>query len=137
MNKKVKLAIIGVVALGVAIGGFFGIRAWSQTAEYRRIVSEIEINMLDLSNVQDGTWSGHFYAILVSADVDVTVEDGVITDITIQNHHHGRAQAKEAEVVTDRVIEGQTLNVDTVSGATNSSLVILQAIQNALEEGKR
>jgi len=35
----------------------------------------------------------------------------------------------------DRVVAQQTLHVDTVSGATNSSLVILSAIQNALESG--
>jgi len=51
----------------------------------------------------------------------------------INEHQHGRASAVEAEVVIDDVILTQSLDVDTVSGATNSSKVILHAVQIALE----
>jgi len=138
MSKKTKLIIVSVLGLALAIGGFFGARLLIQTSQYRRIVSEIELQTPDLSRVQDGTWSGHFHAILVSADVDVVVESGIITNVVITNHDHGSwDQARDAEVVATRVVDAQHLYVDTVVGATNSSLVILQAIQNALESGLR
>ena len=138
MNKTAKVIIIATLGLIILIGAFIGIRMLVQTSQYRRIVSEIELQTPDLSRVEDGVWSGSFYAILVSAEVDVAVEGGVITDVTITNHDHGSwSQATEAEVVATRVVDAQSLNVDTVAGATNSSLVILQAIQNALESGVR
>jgi len=37
-----------------------------------------------------------------------------------------------AELITDMVIDSQSLKVDVVSGATYSSKIILKAIENAL-----
>jgi uncharacterized protein with FMN-binding domain len=45
---------------------------------------------------------------------------------------HVNGQGKPAEVITEKVIETQSLQVDVVSGATYSSKVILKAIENAL-----
>ena len=54
--------------------------------------------------------------------MEVTVQDGVITNIDILEHKNGRG--KSAEVVADRIMEEQKIDVDAVSGATNSSVVI-------------
>ena len=102
---------------------------------YRRIISEIELRTPNLAQIQDGTFNGFFSAILVSADVDVTVENHRIVEVIINDHYFGRDSAVEAEVVAVDVVESQSLYVDAVSGATNSSLVILKAIQRALESG--
>jgi len=130
MKKKVVIITLG---LAVTAGLLFGGQLLVNTTRYRRIISEIEIRTPNLSQVPDGTFNGTFDAILVAADVDVTVESHRIVEITINNHHYGRASAVEAEVVTQNVIFTQSLEVDTVSGATNSSKVILSAIQSALE----
>jgi uncharacterized protein with FMN-binding domain len=61
--------------------------------------------------------------------VEVTVQDGVITNIDILEHKNGRG--KSAEVVADRIMEEQKIDVDAVSGATNSSVVIKKAVENA------
>ena len=66
----------------------------------------------------------------VYAKVEVTVQDGVITNIDILEHKNGRGS--RAEVVIDRIIEEQRIEVDAVSGATNSSTVIKKAVENAL-----
>ncbi|MCL2619665.1 MAG: FMN-binding protein [Defluviitaleaceae bacterium] len=136
MTKKTKKIIIAAVAVvvvaGLAVGGWY-LHALHQ---YRSTIQSIVLETPDLSRVPDGTFSGSFDAGFVSADVDVTVENHVITQVVIINHHHGSwDDAVFAEVVADRVVAQQTLHVDTVSGATNSSLVILSAIQNALESG--
>ena len=69
----------------------------------------------------------------VRARVKVTVKEEKIVDIVLVEHKNGRG--KRAEKVVDEVLTEQTTDVETVSGATNSSLVILQAIERALEKG--
>jgi len=41
------------------------------------------------------------------------------------------------ETLYDRVIAGQSLHVDTVSGATLTSKAYLQAVENALVQAQR
>ena len=122
-----------VVVAGLFCGGklLFGN---GKIAKYKKIISGVEITTPDLAKIQDGTYTGDFDAILVSADVDVMVKDHKITEIRINKHDNGRG--KKAEAITDQVIAKQSLAVDTVSGATNSSKVILKAIENALEKGQ-
>ncbi len=61
--------------------------------------------------------------------IEVTVKDHRITETKL-DHRHGQGEA--AEVITDHVIEVQSLQVDTISGITSSSKVILKAIEKAL-----
>ena len=70
----------------------------------------------------------------VYAKVEVTVQNGVITNIDILEHKNRRGS--HAEVVVDRIIEEQKIDVDAVSGATNSSTVIKKAVENALTAEK-
>jgi len=134
MTKGIKRVIISATCLVVAVGLFFGGRTLIDTMRYRRIISEIEIRTPDLTQVQDGTFNGAFDAILVAADVDVIVENHRIVEVIINEHYHGNwDRAPYAEAVILDVVESQSLEVDTVSGATNSSLVILNAVQIALE----
>ncbi|MCL2577553.1 MAG: FMN-binding protein [Defluviitaleaceae bacterium] len=117
------------------MGLFFGGKAFIDTTRYRKIISGIEIRTPNFIQIQDGTFNGFFNAIFVSADVDVTIENHTITEIVINEHYFGRNSAVDAEAVIVDVVDSQSLEVDTVSGATNSSLVILKAIQLALESG--
>ncbi len=52
----------------------------------------------------------------VYAKVEVTVQNGVITNIDILEHKNGRGS--NAEVVVDRIVEEQKIEVDAGSGAT-------------------
>ena len=99
--------------------------------DYRRTISNIVIQTPDISRISDGIYSGSFDTFFISADVSVVVANHEITDVIINNHYHDRGHG--AEVVAIEVVNRQSLDVDTVSGATNSCLVILKAIQNALE----
>ena len=51
-------------------------------------------------------------------------------EIVLIEHKNERGAA--AEEITDKVIAAQSLQVDTISGATSSSKVVLKAIENAL-----
>ncbi|MEA1883434.1 MAG: FMN-binding protein [Thermotogota bacterium] len=57
-------------------------------------------------------------------------EKGKIQDIKINKHVNGKG--KGAEEITKDVIAQQSLKVDTVTGATYSSIAILKAIEQAL-----
>lgn len=57
----------------------------------------------------------------------VTVKDHKIVDILLLNHKNNKG--KIGEVINEKVLMAQSLQVDTVSGTTNSSKVILKAIE--------
>ncbi|MDE6903643.1 MAG: FMN-binding protein [Lachnospiraceae bacterium] len=99
-------------------------------ADYKRTVKETTFGNLDISNVPDGVYVGEYDVDFVYAKVEVTVQNGLITNIDILEHKNGRGSP--AEVVVDRIIEQQKIDVDAVSGATNSSTVIKKAVENAL-----
>ena len=98
--------------------------------EYKRSVKETTFSNLDISNVPDGVYAGEYDVDFVYAKVEVTVQNGVITNIDILEHKNGRGS--RTEIVVDRIIEEQKIDVYAVSGATNSSTVIKKAVENAL-----
>ncbi len=94
-------------------------------------LAESPVSDVDLSQVRDGTYSGECRVFPVLARVEVTVTNHRIARIELVEHRHGRGSA--AEVIPGRVVDAQTLHVDTVSGATYSSKAILKAIEDSLE----
>jgi uncharacterized protein with FMN-binding domain len=121
--------IIIVVAAILLIGGVYGGKNLADLSTYRRQVAAIEIGTIALDKIPDGNYRGSFDTVWVGAVVDVTVKDHRIVTIDLQHRHD---QGEAAEVIPDRVIAAQSLNVDMVSGATNSCMVILKAVENAL-----
>lgn len=89
----------------------------------------------DAGKVADGVYEGAAFLLPVSVRVRATVADGRISSIDLLKHFNG--QGKPAEAIMARVVAAQSLGVDTVSGATQSSLTILAAIQNALKKGTK
>lgn len=101
-------------------------------ADYKRAVKETSLDDIDISRISDGTYIGEYDVNFIYAKVEVTVQNGRITDIVLLEHKNERG--KSAEIITDRIIEQQKTDVDAVSGATNSSVVIKKAVENALCE---
>ncbi len=99
-------------------------------ADYKKAVRETTIDSVELSGIPDGVYVGAYDVDFISAKVEVTVRDGEMTDIVILEHRQERGKAAEA-VVGDMLAE-QKIDVDAVSGATNSSTVIKKAVENAL-----
>lgn len=98
--------------------------------ETRRTLDAIEIGEIDPATIPPGRYQGSFHAPLVSALVEVTVDEGRIQTIEVLEHTHGPGYG--AERIVDSVLAAQSLQVDVVSGATGSSKVMLKAIENAL-----
>ena len=101
--------------------------------EYRQRVADVQLENIDLQQVRDGDYSGEYDAVIVKAEVLVKVRDHRITAIDLVRHDNGRGKA--AEVLIDTVLARQSVVVDAISGATSSSMVILEAIESALKKG--
>ena len=126
--KKIALSVVCILVLaGSIIGGKYLI----SVDKYKETIREFKIGSVDLSKISDGKYTGSSDTEFVSAKVTVTVKDNKITDIILLNHKNGRG--KTAEVIKDEVLKAQSLQVDAISGATNSSKVILKSIENALK----
>jgi uncharacterized protein with FMN-binding domain len=128
---KRKHIIILLIVLVAAAGIFIGVRSMLKSTEANlESLKNMEIADIDLAAIADGVYTGSYSSFPVSAEVSVTVKDHVITGIELLKHDNG--QGAPAEVIPGKVVESQTLRVDSVSGATYSSRVILKAIENAL-----
>ena len=93
------------------------------TVGVHTIVKNIEISDVDLSQMKNGKYHGQCDAEVISAEVEVTVDNNKIEKIELLNHKNERG--KKAESIIDDVVKEQKITVDTVSGATNSSKVII------------
>ena len=99
-------------------------------ADYKKAVKETTFSGISISNIPDGIYIGEYDVDFIYAKVEVTVQNRTITGIELLEHKNGRG--KPAETIIDRIIEKQRINVDAVSGATNSSIVIKKAVENAI-----
>lgn len=102
-------------------------------AAYKQAVRETTVDEINISDVSDGIYIGEYDVNFIYAKVEVTVQDGKITNIELLEHKNERG--KPAEAILDKMIDAQRINVDAVSGATNSSTVIKKAAENALKKG--
>lgn len=132
---KFKKSMLVIGCIGVLSGGVYCYSYISALNNYQSIVAGLKIDEVDLSKVKDGTFQGSCDAIFVAADVSVTVKDHKIIDIRLIRHKTERGLS--AEVIPEEVVDAQSLQVDTISGATNSSKVIIKAIETALESGEQ
>lgn len=102
-------------------------------AAYKQAVRETTIDEINISDVSDGIYIGEYDVNFIYAKVEVTVQDGKITNIELLEQKNERG--KPAEAILDKMIDAQEINVDAISGATNSSTVIKKAAENALKKG--
>ncbi|MBN1351147.1 FMN-binding protein [candidate division KSB1 bacterium] len=96
-------------------------------------IGDIEIADIDFKSVKTGTYTATCDKKIVKATVTVEVENNRVTNIQIIKHECGKG--KKAEVIVKQVIDSQSLMVETITGATGSSKVILKAIESALKQG--
>lgn len=98
--------------------------------EYQRNIESITFKNIELSDVEDGTYVGEYDAGYIYAKVEVMIEDGNIVSINLMEHRNEKG--KTAEKILDNIVATQEIDVDAVSGATNSSNVIKKAIEDAV-----
>ena len=83
--------------------------------------------------LKDGVYEGSYSGGPNKAVVEVKINGNKIVDIKLVEHRAMRG-VKADPIIQERIIESQSTNVDAVSGATNSSYVIMNAVQKAVEK---
>lgn len=123
-----KRYLVVLILLILIIAGFIGVKNMQSNLES---LKDLEIANIDISKVGDGTYTGSCQVFPITVEVEVTINNHQITGVNLLKHQNG--QGAPAEAILNKVVDAQTLQVDIVSGATYSSIVILRAIENSLK----
>jgi uncharacterized protein with FMN-binding domain len=124
-------ATVGAVA---ALGTAGGV-GWSLLSKEHKEARSLMLNAVDFNKLNDGTYHGVYEGGMYkwrANECDVTVANGRVTDIQLVDSQNPGTENTDDEMLYDRVIEAQSLQVDTISGATLTSKAYLQCIENAL-----
>lgn len=129
--KPKNAGVLFLLLLSVILGYLFLSGAFDD--ENLNRLKEEEIKQLDLSEVNDGVYEGiKYYNDDVYTRVEVTVLNHAITQITVLEDK--TSKGSEVTGIIDEIISQESLDVDTVSGATISSLLLIFSVQDAIVE---
>ncbi len=142
---KIRMWMVVLVTLGVIVVGSGG--ALLFTEKERREARDLPIAVVDFKKLHDGTYAGEYEGGMYkwrATEVQVTVSAGRVTDIELlkgafdKNGQPAQLNAKGQSIndLFNMVIDAQSLQVDTISGATLTSKAHLKAVENALEQAK-
>lgn len=85
------------------------------------------------AGIQDGTYEGSAFGFGDLITVSVTIKDGRITDISVLDASgEDRPYYNQSLPLLDEMIDKQSTEVDTVSGATLTSEGLIGAVADAL-----
>lgn len=144
-RKKIRIRHIILIVLGMAVLG--SLFAFLADAPVRQELKVLTIGNVDFTNLRDGVFVGKYTGTKGhsrDAAVQVTVSGGDITEIRIlKGALDGNGNpAKMAGGITmadlfEKAVAAQSLQVDTVSGATLTSKAHLKALENALIQAQK
>lgn len=123
-------AAAAVIGGTVAVGNLVSFPA-SETISGQQVTEKAE-----KGNYKDGVYTGVGEGFRGTTQVQVTVEDGYIADITVLSFRDDREFFQKAQsIVINAILTEQTYDVSVVSGATFSSNSIMDAVADALGAG--
>ena len=85
-------------------------------------------------NLTDGIYEGNHRHGPNKALVKVTIKNGRIEKVELVKYFASWKGTKANEIIPQRIVEQQSTAVDAVTGATNSSRVIMNATQEAISK---
>jgi len=129
MMKKVAI-MMSLILIGISV--FITLSGCALT-KYKKKIASTEINSINLERIKDGEYEGFYDVYLINARVIVKVESNKIVSIKLIEHKHDR---HSGEPMIQKVIDNQSLEIDAISGATNSCKTVLKAIEIALNKGQ-
>jgi uncharacterized protein with FMN-binding domain len=127
---------LAVILLILAVGG--GI-AWSFVSKEHREAASLPLNAVYFDMLKDGVYHGLYAGGMYKwrkNECNVTVKNGKVTDIQLVNSTDPGAKNTNTEMLYERVIKAQSLQVDTISGASLTSKAYLQCVENALVQAQ-
>ena len=125
--KKCLLILVWGITL-FAIG--FGISFYKGVGQKFDKVVEVPVSEITLDGVADGTYEGEYLFETLYAKVQVIVKGEEIKKIILEEFETQKGD--DAADIVDSIVAEQSVMVDDVSGATDSSRVIKLAVLNAL-----
>ncbi len=138
-RKKGRKIVWIIILIIVAIVGIIGITKWPLLMKEHQEARNLPINMIDFSKLKAGTYNGEYEGGMFkwrANKVEVTIASGKVTSIKfIGSSDPGKENTQHNELY-NRVIDAQSLQVDTISGATLTSKAYLKAIENALAKAQ-
>jgi uncharacterized protein with FMN-binding domain len=126
---KKQRALLFVPVLSIAL--LMGIAGCRESES--RIIREIRIPEVDLSTLEDGSYTGRYVHHDNLYETEVLIRDHRMESIRVLRSEGDEYDLKALPVI-QQVIETQSLQVDSVTGATKSSKLYLITIYNALSE---
>ena len=130
-----------VVIVGLILGYNSVLEARAKDEEIAKLKAKIEntenLEGQDSKNgsYKDGTYTGEADGFGGTVAVEVTVKNGKIEAVEVTSaEKEDSAYLAMAEDIIPKIIEAQSAEVDTISGATFSSTGIKNATEQALEQ---
>ena len=120
----------------LAVGGGVG---WMMLTNEHREAASLPLNVVDFERLSDGTYHGVYAGGMYrwrTNECDVTVLNGKVSGIQLAGSGDPGAENTDHEMLYERVIESQSLQVDTISGSTLTSKAYLQCVENALVQAQ-
>lgn len=143
-RKNTKAAIAGedvnpVLASSIAVAAFVGVYSVSNAGA--SLVNKSNLTQISSEVLQnkykDGTYTGTADGFRPNMQLSVTIKNNKITNISVVSTNDSRGYFDQAfNTVSSEIINAQSTNADTVSGATYSSRGIINAVKAALEQAK-
>lgn len=124
-HKKVVIILVIILIAGILTFKFAADRIISNA-------TALPVQEIAFARIEDGLYQGNYEIFPVKVSVQLRIQNGELTQISLLEHVNGRGQA--AEKIVDDILTGQSLQVDNISGATVSSVAIKKAIEAALIE---
>jgi uncharacterized protein with FMN-binding domain len=124
---RIVLIVVGVLVALLLIGLFAVTRGMKD-------IRQLSIEDPDISSLQDGTYEGSYHKTRWNYGVRVTIEDGRIAGIEFTEKPDDGKFSGEA---VDAVLQAQSLQIDTVSGASINTRAFQKAVENALAQAPR
>ena len=144
MNKYKSLAM--ALAMGLAFSAC-GNTATVEKEETKEEVKQEEVKEESIEETSEegkesttdlgslsGEYQGSAKGYAGDINVKVTMENGEITAIDVEENESSAVGGAGIERIKDQVIAQNTTDLDNISGATISSAAFLSAVNNALEE---
>jgi uncharacterized protein with FMN-binding domain len=119
---RIVLIVAGVIVVLLLAGLFAVTRGMKE-------IQNLSIENPDISSLQDGEYEGSFHKTRWNYRVKVTLKEGEIRDIQFIDKPDDGSFSDKA---VDAVLEAQSLDIDTVTGASINTRAFRKAVENAL-----
>ncbi len=128
-KKQRSIYLICILAVSLILAGLLIFKASLTVNE--QLTLQLTVNETDISDTPDAVYSGIYKSSHLSAAVNVAIEGGLMTDISLERYT-GIDPVRANEVI-DSVLIYQMLNVpDDDIGTQFTDKIVLKAIENAL-----